>query len=77
METSNLPDSLATAAVLEMGEGSERKPIAIIREIPQIEFVSREFKPKSDDDSFNIPQKEDMFFPFLSSVKWRKGGSGR
>ena len=27
METSNFPDSLATAAVLEMGEGAESKPI--------------------------------------------------
>lgn len=75
METSNLPDSLATAAVLEMGEGSEGKPIAIISEISKIEFISKEFKPRSLDDSFQIPEKEDMFYPFLSSIKWRKGGS--
>lgn len=75
METSNLPDSLATAAVLVMGEGLEQQPIAIISDIPQIEFINKQFKPQSLDDSFEIPQKEDMFYPFLSSVKWKKGGS--
>lgn len=77
METSNLPDSLATAAVLEMGEGKEQQPIAIISDISQIEFIDKEFKPKSLDDSFEISEKEDMFYPFLSSVSWRKGGSGK
>src|SRR3989338_7092851 len=77
METSNIPDSLATAAVLEMGEGLEQQPIAIISDISQIEFIDKQFKPNSLDDSFEIPQKEDMFYPFLSSVSWKKGGSGK
>lgn len=76
METSNIPDSLATAAVLEMGEGSESQPIVIIEDIPDIKFIQKEFKPKLTDDTFEIPEKEDMFYPFLSSVKWKKGGSG-
>lgn len=68
METSNLPDSLASAAVLEMGEGSEQTPIAIISDIPYIEFGKSDF-------SITIDEKEDMFYPLLSSVRWRKGGS--
>ena len=77
METSNFPDSLATAAVLEMGEGSERKPIAIISDVPDLEFIQNKYQPKTIDDSFDIPEKEDMFYPFLSLVKWKKGGSGK
>lgn len=77
METSDLPDSLATAAVLEMGEGAERQPMAIITEVPYIEFIDKDFKPKSKDDSFEISEEEDMFYPFLSSVKWKKGGGGK
>lgn len=77
METSNMPDSLATAAVLVMGEGSETKPIAIIEDIPDIEFTDLEFSPVTPDDAYEIPEKEDMFYPFLSSVKWIKGGSGK
>lgn len=77
METSNFPDSLASAAVLEMGEGSEQQPIAIITQIPNINFLTKEYKAKSADDNYEIPLKEDMFSPFLTSVKWKKGGSGR
>lgn len=77
METSNLPDSLATAAVLEMGEGFEQTPIAVISDISYVEFLNKDFRPKTADDAFEIPEKEDMFYPFLSSVKWKKGGSGK
>lgn len=77
METSNIPDSLATAAVLEMGEGSEQQPIAIITDVPYINFIKREFTPKTQDDSFEIPEKEDMFYPFLSKALWKKGGGGK
>ncbi len=71
METSNLADSLATAAVLEMGEGAERLPIVVISNIPDIEFSSK------TDKSLELGEKEDMFYPFFSSVKWKKGGSGK
>ncbi len=72
METSNIPDSLASAAVLEMGEGSESRPIAIISEVLDIEFTHEDIS-----EQLSIDEKEDMFYPFLSSVKWIKGGSGK
>lgn len=75
METSNFPDSLASAAVLEMGEGSESQPIAIISDIPKIDFINEDFKPFSKEDTFEIPEKEDMFYPLLSNAFWKKGGS--
>lgn len=71
METSNLPDSLATAAVLVMGEGAESQPIAIISDIADIKFTTK------DQSSFlKINQKEDMFYPLFTSDKWKKGGGG-
>ena len=69
METSNLPDSLATAAVLEMGEGSEQTQLAVITDIPYIEFTKSFY-------DFRIPGKEDIFYPLFSAVKWKKGGGG-
>lgn len=69
METSNLPDSLATAAVLEMGEGAEQTPLAIISDIPYVKF-GKTFQ------SIKIAEKEDMFYPLLSAVKWKRGGNG-
>ena len=76
METSNIPDSLASAAVLEMGEGEEAQPIVVISKISDIEFIDKEYKG-SGDDSFEIDEKKDVFYPFLSSVNWKKGGSGK
>lgn len=69
METSNIPDSLASAAVLEMGEGAERQPIAIISDV-SLEFSNKDY-------SLDIEPKKDIFYPFLSSVSWKKGGSGK
>ncbi|MBI2019270.1 coenzyme F420-0:L-glutamate ligase [Candidatus Daviesbacteria bacterium] len=77
METSDIPDSLATAAVLEMGEGAESQPIAIITDVSYIEFIQKKYSPKNPDLAFKIPEKEDVFYPFLTSVKWKKGGSGK
>lgn len=76
METTDIPDCLATAAVLEMGEGAEQQPLAIISDIPSVEFIAGKYKPKTPDSSFEIQEKEDLFYPFLSSVPWKKGGSG-
>lgn len=70
METSNIADSLATAAVLEMGEGSEQMPMAVISDIPYVEFSLGGF-------SIEIPEKEDMFYPLFRSIKWKKGGGGK
>lgn len=70
IETSNLPDSLATAAVLEMGEGKEQTPLAIITDVPYLQFTSVFF-------NFEISPKEDIFAPLFSSVNWKKGGSGK
>ena len=75
METSNLPDSLATAAVLEMGEGNEQTPISIITDIPYLEFTNILPKEKVGNFSFKIPEREDMFYPLIAAVKWKKGGS--
>src|SRR3989344_5787792 len=75
METTDIPDSLASAAVLEMGEGAEQQLLAVITDVPYVEFIDREFKPKNSDSSFEIPEKEDLFYPFLSSVPWKKGRS--
>lgn len=77
METSDMPDSLATAAVLEMGEGAEAQPLAIISDMPYLEFIQKKYNPKSNDYTFEMPEKEDLYYPFLSSVPWKKGGSGK
>lgn len=77
METSNLPDSIASAAVLEMGEGKEQTPLGIITDVPYLEFTNRLPEDDKGEFSFTMPEKEDMFYPLIASVKWKKGGGGR
>lgn len=51
----NIADSLATAATLVMGEGSERQPLAVIEDVP-VEFTERS-KPRE----VLIPLAEDIY----------------
>lgn len=44
-ERVNVADSLATAAVLEMGEGNERKPLTVIENAP-VKFTNKKTDPK-------------------------------
>ncbi|MFA9262027.1 MAG: coenzyme F420-0:L-glutamate ligase [Undibacterium sp.] len=69
---SNIVDALATSAVLTMGEGDERTPLALITEVPFVEFDASSpmpeelifFKPKLEDD---------LFAPLLNYSQLKKG----
>lgn len=73
MTQTNIADGLAAATVTLMGEGSERTPVCIIEDVPWIDFVSKPPKLKKPFSSFEIKTKEDLYYPLLSSVPWRKG----
>jgi dihydrofolate synthase / folylpolyglutamate synthase len=63
---------LAAAAVLQMGEGAERTPIAILTELPFVDFQDGD--PTAEElASGCISLDEDLFAPFLTSVEWQKG----
>ncbi len=63
---------LAAAAVLQMGEGAEQTPIAVLTELPFVHFRDRD--PTAEElAAVIIPLAEDLFAPFLTSVQWRKG----
>jgi dihydrofolate synthase / folylpolyglutamate synthase len=63
---------LAAAAVLQMGEGAEQTPIAILTELPFVEFQDRD--PTAEElATVIIGLEEDLFAPFLRSVQWRAG----
>ena len=65
----NLPDSIAAAAALAMGEANEQTPVARIR---GVQYLSN---PKPSPDNFEISIEEDLFAPFLKNQNWRKGGA--
>jgi len=69
---SNIVDSIASAAVCVMGEGSEQTPIAIVEDINFVKF--KEGIP-GDSNPLEISQDEDIYNPLLKAIKWRRGGN--
>ena len=77
MTQTNIPDALAAAAVVLMGEGDERTPLAVITDIPWMKFVDRTRRSGKLFSSFEIPAQEDLYYPLLSGVRWKKGRGGK
>ncbi len=61
-EKTNVADCLASAAVVCMGEGAERQPLAVIEGAP-VEFVERIRK-----DELAISLADDVYLPFFAKV---------
>jgi len=59
----NLADGLATAAVLLMGEGDEKQPLAVISGAP-IAYTNQ-----MDEDELKIDIREDMYGPLFKALK--------
>ena len=72
----NIADGLAAAAVLVMGEGAEQTPIALITDVPFIEFREKPFQSKKIFSSLEVPIAEDLYAPLFAGIRWRKGGKG-
>jgi F420-0:gamma-glutamyl ligase len=59
MTKMNLADGLSAAAVLMMGEGSERRPLALL------EGAECEFAEDVDPSELRMPTREDLYYPFF------------
>jgi F420-0:gamma-glutamyl ligase len=70
MSQLNLVDSLAVLAVLNMGEGKEQTPIAVIEDVGDIKFGKFDFLKTNP---LNIKIKDDIYWPLLKGVKWKRG----
>ncbi len=73
IEMANLIDSLAAAAVLEMGEGDEQTPVAVIRGAKNISLKNR----PANKDQLIVEPEDDIFAPLFWNGKWKKGGEGK
>lgn len=62
MSRTDIADSLATSAVLCMGEGKERQPLAIITEAPIV------FTKKVDREELIINPKNDLYAPLFKNL---------
>lgn len=68
----SIVEGLAAAACLVMGEGAESTPIALIEEVPFVEFQQRNPSAKElKTDAISL--EEDLYAPILTAVPWKKG----
>jgi dihydrofolate synthase / folylpolyglutamate synthase len=74
MEQANIADALAAAAVLVMGEGNERTPIAVITDLPAIDF-DENAPTDTDRAEFLVDPENDIFSPLFDFSRLKKGGS--
>lgn len=70
---SGVATGLAAAAVLTMGEGIEQTPLAIISDVPFVQFQGHIPTKKELGEFYISDYEDDLFAPFLSSVKWLPG----
>jgi F420-0:gamma-glutamyl ligase len=70
MATAAVATNLAAAAVLVMGEGSESTPLAMVSDIPFVQFQDHD--PLPDElASTRISIENDVFAPILKSAAWK------
>jgi putative folate metabolism gamma-glutamate ligase len=62
-------DALASAAVFVMGEGDEQTPIAVIENMPRIEFQSQA-PSQLEIDEITIHPEEDLYAPLMNKALW-------
>ena len=75
MEQVNIVQSLTTAAVYEMGEGDESQPLAVVEDLPKVEFMDRPHT-QEELDALHISIEEDAYAPILEKAPWQKGEGG-
>jgi putative folate metabolism gamma-glutamate ligase len=70
---SNVLDALAASAVAVMGEGTEQMPLAVIEDVPFVNFQSHDPTREEIDKFYLSHTADDLFEPFLKNAPWQKG----
>lgn len=72
VEKANIADSLAVTGVTVMGEGAEQQPLAVINDLPFVQFQER--NPTQEElDALKIALDDDVYASLLNAVAWKKG----
>src|SRR3989344_2726665 len=70
----NVPDSIAAAAVLAMGEANEQTPLVRMRGVPYVS--EKRAKREARFNEYLVSKEEDIYAPLLKAP-WKKGTSGK
>lgn len=74
LSKANIAGGLASAAVVVMGEGSEQTPIAIMEDVPFVDFSNDDPKPQELAGYYVSPLEDEPFMPFFNTDQWEIGG---
>ncbi len=74
MEQTNVAQAITAIAAVEMGEGAEQKPLAIVSDISDIEFCDHE-PTAAELAALRIELADDVFAPILQKAEWHRGQS--
>ncbi len=72
MEQLNVMQSVTIAAVMEMGEGAEQTPVAVVSDLQNVEF-SDHVPNDSELAALKIEMENDAYAPILEKADWKKG----
>jgi dihydrofolate synthase / folylpolyglutamate synthase len=67
----NVAQGLATAAVLVMGEADEQTPLAVLSDLPFVQFQEND-PTEAELQSLRIALQDDLYAPLLQSVAWQQ-----
>lgn len=71
-ERMSIIDNLACASSLIMGEGDEQTPMALIEDLPFVEFQNT--NPTEEElKGLKIEMNEDLYSPLIKNAPWKKG----
>lgn len=77
VSVANSADSIAAAANLVMGEGNESVPLALVADVPYVQFSDVEIVSMRPFSQLMIAPEEDKFSLFFKNIPWREGGHGK
>lgn len=72
-ERSDIAGGLASAAVVAMGEGNEGMPLAIIEDVPFVEFQQADPTPEDLAVFSPAAPEDDLYEVFYRQVTWQRG----
>jgi dihydrofolate synthase / folylpolyglutamate synthase len=71
-QTASMVNGLAATAVTMMGEGNEQTPIALIEDVPFVDFEQGN-PTEAELNALRIEPEDDIFRPLLQGVNWKQG----
>jgi dihydrofolate synthase / folylpolyglutamate synthase len=76
MEQVNIMQGVTIAAVLEMGEGAESTPLAVVEDVRDVQFQDH-VPTDAELTQLKIEIEDDAYAPLLTKAEWKEGKGGK